>query len=776
MTKGRAGYENLGNGKLRVTLPVGSYFKNVAIPLLENDVREADGSVTITVEPDPGRSYTPSVGQGTLTIPVKDNDSPSTVSISAPDSITEGAQLTYTLTRTSDAGQSLAELTVNLQLEQTGDGDYISWPTAHQPDANDMVTIPVTIAAGSLTATLALDTVDDEVSEDNGSVIATILADTNGNYVAGTSSAVTATLLDNDPPIISVEAVAAEVTEGTNAQYRITRSGTTSGSLRVGLYVTGLPKIMTDATETIVLTSDNEDQSKRLTINGAWVDSILEFAAGETEKTVSFTTEADSINEGDGWLGVSILQRTGVPYNIGTGRAQVHVKDDDIPTVSLIQPVGPTGLTLSSDGTTWEGKIVEGTQFTYNSTCTGVTEFSDDARVNLDPVSMWVQYSNHPAFYGEQYQNGTLGYNKAGIHHLGADCSSQTVTYRDYRFYVGPENGVLEIEIVPRSELEKQGGESSRYRPRLFAELALQYEAAAAEAQAAGTLITQKNIFHPISLVGYHPEFACNESDLRYCPQYQVGTVNKIRLTVTNRDPTILIKAESASVTEGQPARFILERRWATDLRALPPPQSHTVVYLRASQDGQYITGALPTQITFGQNETRKVIELQTVDDSAFGDNGSVTIELLPDTSTGSVNLHGKYTIWENWVGHTPAGGRSDRATVTITNDDDKPGITIAPASATEGDSGSANMTFTLTLGQAVTGDVTVNYVNLRRYGYSRAGLYRRDQRHGHHSRQFHQRHLYRVGDRRHDRRAQRDLQRHHLSTGTGTGPAGRKW
>ena len=701
------GYENLGNGKLRVTLPAGSYFKNVAIPLLENDVREADGSVTITVEPDPGRSYTPSVGQGTLTIPVKDNDSPSTVSISAPDSITEGAQLTYTLTRTSDGGQSRAELTVNLQLEQTG--DYISWPTAHQPDADGLVTIPVTIA-GSLTGTLALDTVDDEVSEDNGSVIATILADTNGNYVAGTSSAVTATLLDNDPPIISVEAVAAVVTEGTNAQYRITRSGNTSGSLRVGLYVTGLSKIMTDATETIVLTSDNEDQSKRLTINGAWVDSILEFAAGETEKTVSFTTEADNINEGDGWLGVRIVQRVANPFSIGTGYAQVLVKDDDIPTVSLIQPVGPTGLTLSSDGTTWEGKIVEGTQFTYNSTCTGVTEFSDDASVNLDPVSMWVQYSNHPAFYGEQYQNGTLGYNKAGIHHLGADCSSQTVTYRDYRFYVGPENGVLEIEIVPRSELVKQGGESSRYRPRLFAELALQYEAAAAEAQAAGTLITQKNIFHPISLVGYHPEFACNESDLRYCPQYQVGTVNKIRLTVTNRDPTILIKAESTSVTEGQPAKFILERRWATDLLALAPPQSEMVVYLRATQDGQYITGALPTQITFGQNETRKVVELQTVDDSAFGDNGSVTIELLPDTSTGSVNLHGNYTIWENWVGHTPTGGRSDKATVTITNDDDKPGITIAPASATEGDSGSANMTFTLTLAQAVTGAVAVNY------------------------------------------------------------------
>ena len=135
------------------------------------------------------------------------------------------------------------------------------------------------------------------------------------------------------------------------------------------------------------------------------------------------------------------------------------------------------------------------------------------------------------------------------------------------------------------------------------------------------------------------------------------------------------------------------------------------MVYLRASQDGQYITGALPTQITFGRNETRKVIEFQTVDDSAYGDNGSVTIDLLRDTSPSGVNVQGKYSTWENWLGHTPEGGRSDRPTITITNDDGKPGVTIAPASATEGDSGSVNMTFTLTLAKAVAEAVTVNYL-----------------------------------------------------------------
>ena len=123
---GAWGYENLGNGKLQVTVPVGSSFQNVVIPLLENDVKEADGSVTITVEPDPGMSYIPRPGFGAITVPVKDNDTPSTVSISAPDDLTEGAQLSYTLTRTWAPGQSQGELSVNVKLAQTGELHHLA--------------------------------------------------------------------------------------------------------------------------------------------------------------------------------------------------------------------------------------------------------------------------------------------------------------------------------------------------------------------------------------------------------------------------------------------------------------------------------------------------------------------------------------------------------------------------------------------------------------------------------------------------------------------------
>ena len=367
--EGAEGYENLGNGKLRVTLPVGLLIKSVSIPLLENAVREADGSVAITIESDPGRSYTPSVGQGTLTIPVRDNDTPSTVTISAPDSITEGGTLSYALTRTWDPGQSLGGLSVNLQLEQTG--DYITWPAGRQPDAEGLVTIPVTFAARSLTATLTLETVDDDVSEADGSVTATILADASGSYVTGADSDHTTRLLDNDPVIISVSAVSAVVTEGTDAQFRFTRIGNTGVATRVGLYAGGLPKIMTDATEATVLTSED----RTVHIYGAFVDYILEFAAGETEKTLSLTTEADNVNEGDGWLGVRIVQRVANPFGIGTGYAQVHIHDDDVPTVTISQVTLPTGA-ATLEGDTWVADIVEGNSISWVMSCSGNYEYS----------------------------------------------------------------------------------------------------------------------------------------------------------------------------------------------------------------------------------------------------------------------------------------------------------------------------------------------------------------------------------------------------------------
>ena len=694
---GAYGFVDLGTGELRIDIPAGRHFANVAIPLLDDDLEGADGSASLSIQADPEGDYDINSSRREVNVPIKDNDAPSTVTLSAPARIIEGTQVSYTLTRTWEPGQSQNAVTVQVQIEQTG--DYISWPEAHQPGTDGVVTITITFADRSLTANLVLHTVDDEVAEAAGRLSAVLLATDSGSYTVATTAAVVTTLYDNERDEVSVEAVDAEITEGTDAQFRFIRTGDTGTTTRVGLWVVGLPKIMTDATESIVLTSGNEDPAERLTLYGASVDYILEFSPGETEKTLLFTTEADNVNEGDGWLGVRIVRRSANPFDIGTDYAQVHIKDDDIPTVTISQVMVPTGTT-TLDGDTWVADFLEGNPFSWVMSCSGDYEYSLSSNSDLRLIRVMmetIRLANHPEYYPESVPsvrypigNNWLSYVNAGF------CDGQARTSQPPFRYVGPDGGVETFELV--LPVEEQPS-LVKYREA--------YRQAKEEADQAGTLVTQRDIIHPGTILPPTSSLLCTTTpeNLRYCPQYRVGTPHKIRLNLINRDPTILIKAETTEVVEGQPVRFEVERRWNDDLL-----EFETTVLLRASQNGHYVTASLPTQIVFGRNATSTVIELETVDDSAFGDNGSVTIELLPDTTGSDLNTAGKYERAETWLGHTPKGGRSDRATISIINDDYKPGITIAPAWATEGDSGTTAMTFTVSLTGSVNTPVQVEW------------------------------------------------------------------
>ena len=689
------GYTHLGGGRIRVDLSV-QYVTRFYVPTLANETIGPGGRITLVGST--GDGYVFSENWIRWTYLIEDDDTPSAVTVEAPASVTEGDEVRYTITRTQGTGQSRAALTVNLQLEQTG--DYVSWPQEHQPGSDGRYTIPLTFAPSSRVTVLTLTTSDDDVAEANGILSALLLPSANNKYTVATATAQNTVLRDNEQPQVSVAVVAAAVTEGEAAQFRFTRSGDNSDADRVGLWVGGLPKIMTDATKATAVAGDNPDLSQRLSIHGAWVDYILEFAAGEAEKTLSFTTEADNVNEGDGWLGVTIVQRAGNPFGIGTGYAQVHIHDDDVPTVTFSQVTLPTGA-ATLEGDTWVGDIDEGQALSWVVSCSGNYEYSpllvNPSVSGLIPQLEHLRLANHSAYYREDI-GFRLG-NNLLIFRSGGLCDGQPRTSGGYGRFVGPDGGVETFKLVPKDR-----------QPAIVAEYREAYRQAKAAANAAGTPITQHDIIHEHAVRPPHATLINCHDEPRYCPQYRVGTPHKIRLTLVNRDPTILIKAESATVDEGQAARFIVERLWHDDLLRIIGSGSETVVALRAAQNGQYITGALPTEITFGRNETSKTIELATVDDSAFGENGSVTIELLPDTTGADLNIAGKYETFEHWAGHTPEGARSDRATIAITNNDTKPGITIAPASAPEGDSGTADMTFTVTLAKAVTEAVTINY------------------------------------------------------------------
>ena len=455
---------------------------------------------------------------------------------------------------------------------------------------------------------------------------------------------------DQEEPVVSITVATSEVTEGEDAVFRLSRSGLVSDPLLVGLQVGGHRKIMSAETVDITLTSENSNSA---------VDATVTFEVGASEVVFHLTTQDDNVNEGDGLLTVRIARFDSSPYQLGDARsAEVLVKDNDVPTVSIAMPELPEGMTLSDSGDTWEGSLTEGEAISFTIVCTGDFEylpFPDLKRTYFT----WVQEMNHPAFYtASAIDRGIIGNNETGFSQM-FNCQDRTVPdpVGARRRFVGPDGGEVRIDMVPSNVGFSQTLRDLKYR----------YEAAAEEAKRLGVPLTAPGLFAGVRDTFI---FQCDD-ELRFCPSYEVGSPNSIRVRVVNRDPVILIKSESDAVTEGQAARFTLERLWNEEnLGDTSPGWADTLVLIETSVAGTRVTDDLPSEITFGRNETTKTIELATVADSAFNDPGSVTVAILPDTTGADQNLAAKYTTAVTWLGHTPPGGRSDRATVTVTDGD----------------------------------------------------------------------------------------------------------
>ncbi|OBQ15038.1 MAG: hypothetical protein AN488_21130, partial [Anabaena sp. WA113] len=191
-----------------------------------------------------GTGYTVGTSASAI-VNIADNDPPQ-VSVVATDANAAETLLgttpnpgQYTLTRT---GPTTSSLTVNVALSGTATNgtDYTTIPTT------------VTFAAGSSTALVNLNVIDDTLVE--GTETATLTVTSGTGYTVGTSASAIVNIADNDPPQVSVvatDANAAETLLGTTpnpGQYTLTRTGPTTSSLTVNVALSGTATNGTDYT------------------------------------------------------------------------------------------------------------------------------------------------------------------------------------------------------------------------------------------------------------------------------------------------------------------------------------------------------------------------------------------------------------------------------------------------------------------------------------------------------------------------------------------------
>ena len=176
----------------------------------------------------------------------------------------------------------------------------------------------------------------------DGSVLHTLTADTDywilfgTQYGNGSIHQYVRTASASSDPAITIAAGTSPVTEGTNAQFTVTASSAPTSALTVNLTV-------------------SESAGSDYVASGDEGSKTVEIGSGSTTATYNVTTQADTTDEPNGTVTVTVTSGTG--YTVGTtSSANVTVNDDDTnnaatgaPTISGFAQVQQT-LTAATSG------------------------------------------------------------------------------------------------------------------------------------------------------------------------------------------------------------------------------------------------------------------------------------------------------------------------------------------------------------------------------------------------------------------------------------------
>ena len=193
--------------------------------------------------------------------------------------------------------------------------------------ANGTATAGSDYTAGS--GTLTFDPGDDEetisvlikqdgLREDDETFTATLSSPENATL--GSIGETTVTIIDDDAPVVSIQSGTSPVTEGTDATYTLSRTGSLAKGLTANV---------------------------RVSETGAMIDGTAPttagFAAGSGTATLTVSTDDDDMDEDDSVIAASI--ELGSAYKVGTtASAGVKVTDDDTASTAVTLSVSPSSL------------------------------------------------------------------------------------------------------------------------------------------------------------------------------------------------------------------------------------------------------------------------------------------------------------------------------------------------------------------------------------------------------------------------------------------------
>jgi surface adhesion protein len=299
-----------------IIIPAGASSGSVSIAAPDDDPYIDAGTVSRSISSASGGNFESlSVTGPAATTSVTDDTDVTTVSISGPGSVAEGATAAYTVSLTNPAQTAV---TVNLTYSGTAaDGD----------DFTGVAT--VTIPAGASSANFNIATLQDSLAEGAESFTVTIGSAAGGNFeslvVSATNGAQTTTIVDDDTPTISVSAPT--VAEGGLAVFTVSLSNvSTTAVVFTPALASGTATVGTDTATTLEF------------FNGsAWVpvSGSVSIPAGQTSVQIRVATTDDVYAEGNETFSLGVTVSSGNTGNASASGTATITDDSDTTTLTL---------------------------------------------------------------------------------------------------------------------------------------------------------------------------------------------------------------------------------------------------------------------------------------------------------------------------------------------------------------------------------------------------------------------------------------------------------
>ena len=674
-----------------LTIAVGDTSGTISVDVTGDTVDEVDETFTVTLS-NPGNATVSSTA-GTATGTITDDDGPILSIVDA--SVAEGDSGTTALSFTvSLSASSLQAVTVDWATStETGD-------TATSGTDFTGASGTLTIAVGDTSGTISVDVTGDTVDEVDETFTVT-LSNPGNATVSGTAGTATGTITDDDGPILSI--VDASVAEGD--------SGTTALSFTVSLSASSLQAVTVDwATSTE--TGDTATSGTDFT--GA--SGTLTIAVGDTSGTISVDVTGDTVDEVDETFTVTLSNPGNATVSSTAGTATGTITNDDDPVLSIAAASvaegdsGTTALsfTVSLSASSLQAVTVDwATSTETGDTATSGTDFtgaSGTLTIAVGDTSGTISVDVTGDTVDEVDETFTVTLSNPGNATVSSTAGTATGTITD-------DDGPI-LSIVDASVAEGDSGTTALSFTVSLSASSLQAvtvdwatSTETGDTATSGTDFTGASGTLTIAVGDTSGTISVDvtgdtvdEVDETFTVTLSnpgnatiSGTAGTATGTITDDDGPILSIVD-ASVAEGDSGTTALSFTVSLSASSL---QAVTVDWATSTETGDTATSG--TDFT-GASGTLTI---------AVGDtSGTISVDVTGDTVD---EVDETFTVTLSNPGNATVSSTAGTATGTIT-DDDGPILSIVDASVAEGDSGTAALSFTVSLSASSLQAVTVDW------------------------------------------------------------------